>query len=29
MDQVEGVLGVLTGMLTVVLSLGIAFWAIY
>lgn len=29
MDQVEGVLGVLTGLTTVVLSLGIAFWSIY
>jgi hypothetical protein len=29
MDQLEDVLGVLTGMITVILSLGIAFWAIY
>ena len=29
MEGLEDVLGVLTGMLTVVLSLGIAFWSIY
>ena len=29
MEDLEGVLGVLTGLMTVVLSLGIAFWAIY
>jgi len=29
MEGLTGVLGVLTGLMTVVLSLGIAFWAIY
>ena len=29
MQGLEGVLGVLTGLATIVLSLGIAFWAIY
>jgi hypothetical protein len=29
MEQLTGVIGVLTGLMTVVLSLGIAFWAIY
>jgi|SRR5919108_3636451 hypothetical protein len=29
MDQAEGVLGILTGMLFIAMSLGIAFWAIY
>jgi cbb3-type cytochrome oxidase subunit 3 len=29
MEQLTGVIGVLTGFMTVVLSLGIVFWAIY
>jgi len=29
MEQLTGVLGVLTGLMSVILSLGIAFWAIY
>jgi len=29
MDELTGILGALTGLATVVLSLGIAFWAIY
>lgn len=29
MEDVTGVIGVLTGLMTVVLSLGIVFWAIY